>query len=118
MPRPSPDEIYGYRFWKQDRDIADPSLTNKEQSLTATKLKAVTRWVEGSDEDRLYRFCVDDAVRIIRNGEVEQAFEDLEVGDRVTVFYLPFYEEQYQGKTLIYPEVILASRPIAANEKE
>ena len=115
MPTPKPDEIYGYRFWKQDKDIADPSRTNEEGSLTATKVKAVTRWVEGPDEARLYRFCIDDAVRIIRNGEVEQSFEDLQIGDKVSVFYLPFYEEQHQGKTLIYPEVILSSTALACH---
>jgi len=73
--------------------------------------------VEGPDEDRLYKFGIDDEVRIMRNGELELGFKELQVGDKVSVFYLPFYEEKHQGKTLIFPESILASEPLKISKE-
>ncbi len=79
---------------------------------TAEKLVASTRYVEGTDADRIRTFTIDAGVRISRNGFPEKAFSDFKIGDKVSVFYLPFYESQYKNTIPIYPEVILSSSEV------
>jgi|GEM_PF-1867126 len=113
MPRPNGEEIHGYRFWKEagaNADISEDTKPNRYR--TAEKLAATRRYVEGTDADRIRTFTIDAGVRISRNGVPEKAFSDFKVGDKVSVFYLPFYESQYTNTIPIYPEVILSSESI------
>jgi len=113
MTKPDGNEIHGYRFWKEAGDKADIAEDTRGRVYrTAEKLAASTRYVEGSDEDRIRVFHIDGGVRISRNGVPEKAFEDFKVGDKISVFYLPFYESQYNNTIPIYPEVILSSSDI------
>ena len=113
MPKPNGDEIHGYRFWKEAGSKADISEDTKgHEYRTAEKLAATRRYVEGTDADRIRTFTIDAGVRISRNGVAEKAFNAFKVGDKVSVFYLPFYETQYKNTIPIYPEVILSSSAI------
>jgi len=113
MPKPNCDEIHGYRFWKEAGAKADISEDTRGPAYrTAEKLAATRRYVEGSDADRIRTFTIDAGVRISRNGVAEKTFSDFKVGDKVSVFYLPFYETQYKNTIPIYPEVILSSSAI------
>ena len=70
-----------------------------------------------TDQDRTYRFALDRAVRIARNGETEKSLKDLRVGDYVYVAYHMWYETQHKGDCLIYPETIMAREQIQSQIK-
>ena len=113
MPQPDGDEIHGYRFWKEAGEAAHLAEDTKPNRYrTAEKLAATRRYVEGTDADRIRTFHIDDGVRISRNGIPEKSLSDFQVGDKVSVFYLPFYESQYRNSIPIYPEVILSCSPL------
>ncbi len=113
MNKPDGNKINGYKFWKEAGDKANISEdTTGHKYRTAEKLAASTRYVEGTDADRIRTFTIDAGVRISRNGFPEKAFSDFKIGDKVSVFYLPFYESQYKNTIPIYPEVILSSSEV------
>ena len=118
MPKPEPENVsgygfHGYQFWKEAGRTASLSKdVRPNEYRTVERLAAARRYMEGADKERIRTFYIDDAVRILRNGKVEQSYKDLQVGDKVSVFYLPFYETQYINTIPIYPEVILSSSKI------
>jgi len=110
MTKPDDDDLIGYHFWNEAGEKTDPKRDlNPGKYGTNDKLAAARRYVEGTEKERNRIFRIDASVRILRNGELEQSYNDLQVGDKVSVFYLPFYEANDKTKTPIYPEVILAS---------
>ncbi len=109
MEASSVEQCHGYRFWQQYADSADTARCNKKHMNPEVKLTHMRRWATGADEDRCYRFKIDRSVRVIRNGIVEQSFADLKVGDIVTAFYQPNYEQLRQENNIIYPKRLLAT---------
>gem|GEM_PF-2521106 len=104
-------EMHGYKFWKEEAKTA--SVERSSKSYARNTVPVIMRWAEGTDEDRTYRFALDRAVRITRNGEYENiTTQDLCVGDYVFIEYDSFYEKNHQGKGLIYPETVMASSQI------
>jgi hypothetical protein len=101
-------KMSGYRFWKQNESEKTADITTDDTEQAIKAVSVLNRWADGTDEDRTYRFCIDPAVRLSVNGEVEKKLSDLSVGDYVFVEYHMWYEIQHKGKCLIYPEVIRA----------
>jgi hypothetical protein len=112
MPAGSPEGCQGYRFWRRYGDVAAYEGHNPHWLNPKVKVDALRRWATGGPEARRQVFKVDRSVRVVRNGRPGKRFVDLCVGDKVSVFYQPFYEVQHHGEGVIYPENILASSPI------
>ncbi len=111
FPRPNEDNSPGLRFWNKYQDIADPELFEFEPAAVHT-VPIMQRWANDENEIIKYSFYIDDAVRIVKNGEANMKWSSLETGDKVTVCYQIWYEKQYSGNVTIYPELLFASCPI------
>jgi hypothetical protein len=99
-------EMHGYQIWKEEEANGRPE--SDEPTLFWPTLK---RWGDGTDEDRTYRFKVDQATDVYRNGLVATA-GDLAAGDYVLAEYETWWETQKMQKEIILPERVQASAPI------
>ncbi len=106
--------MYGARFWQQDHAIADPNrATGGLGAPTALYRDTIRRWLDGTDADRTYRFALDHAVRVFRNGKYEDVtIADLQVGDYIWATYETFWETGKRYREAIYPERIYASSSV------
>ena len=106
--------MYGVRFWQQDQRIAAPDRATGGLSAPVALYRAtLRRWLDGTDADRTYRFALDRAVRVFRNGHFEDVtMADLQVGDYVWATYETFWETEKRYREAIYPERIYASTPV------
>jgi hypothetical protein len=99
-------EMSGYRFWKQEEAAGRPA--SDEPALFWAAIK---RWGDGTEADRTYRFKMDGASDIYRNGLLADA-KDLAVGDYVFVEYEVWWETQQMQNQIILPERLQASSPL------
>jgi len=76
------------------------------------RMEILDRWAATNAAGRLYTFVIDDSVWLWKNGICESDFNDLQIGDQVTVGYEEWYEIQHQGQVDIYPDMLLASHPL------
>ncbi len=112
-------EMWGYRFWKEEeakqKGLSPSSVvyqggwgSSDEAGRAALFSQIVKRWGDGTEQDRTYRFKVDDATDVYRNGLVAGS-DELAVGDYVFVEYLRWWEDQQMFRETISPERVQAS---------
>lgn len=110
-------EMWGYRFWKE-AETKGPNgggavFTPTHYWPRNAFWPSLKRWGDGSDADRRYRFRLDGATDVYRNGLVAEAGE-VAVGDRVMVEYEIWWEHQGLHAEIIPPERFQASDPVIA----
>ncbi len=114
--KPTLEDYPGLRYYEEDKEVIEESLINPQNEGEADigeKIRDIMhRWMKLPGKEVRYTFKVDDAIRIARNENENQDKVALRVDDNVTVCYEMFWEDRYQGKGLIYPEVILASESV------
>ena len=109
MPPITTNTVTGYGFWK-NAEGAD--ITYAYTDKAEGRMEILDRWAAANAAGRLYTFVIDDSVWIWKNGICESDFNDLQIGDQVTVGYEEWYEIQHQGQIDIYPDMLLASHPL------
>ena len=102
--------MWGYRFCKEEEDKGCSM-----DRLDPHFYPVYKRWATGTDEDRTYRFKVDGATEVYRNGLLAEA-GDLAEGDYVFVEYEMWWEKQKLQKELILPERVQAGAPIGNSQ--
>jgi hypothetical protein len=103
-------EMSGYRFWKEEEAAGRPVDDGAKWFWPTLK-----RWGDGTDEDRAYRFKIDGATDVYKNGRTAEA-NDVAVGDYVFVEYERWWETQNLQKEIILPEWLQASSPIEKSQ--
>ena len=104
MPKPDPKKFRGYQYWKSAANKGNAWIEGDEAEQT---LPIVTKWVEGGDDERTFRFKIDASVGLFLNGR-EKPFSDLKVGDCVGVAIS--YKFIDDLSKVLYPEYVRASR--------
>ncbi len=112
-------EMWGYRFWKEletgaSRSIPPATLQaggSAEPAFASIYSQVVKRWGDGTEADRTYKFQVDGATDVYRNGLVAEPGE-LVVGDYVFVEYERWWEDQQMFRETIAPTRVQSSSPI------
>jgi len=113
--KPTLAEYPGLRYFDEDKNVIIKGLYDPrkkgEEDFGEKMRDIMLGWMNSKEDKITYRFKVDDAVRIARNGEEDQDKSTLKVGDKVTVCYEMFWESQKLSKEIITPELIVASEP-------